>query len=252
MGKLNLAKICQSIKTSFGKHSPEILTGIGIAGSVVAIVCAVKATPKAMVLIEEKKKELQKEKLTTAETIKAAWPCYIPALAAEAASIVCLLGSSRTNNRRSAALATAYSLSESAFREYKSKVIETIGEKKEKDVTDSVSKSKVENTPVQEVIITEKGNTLCLDFLSGRYFKTDIEKLKKAINDLNFRMRSESFISLNDLYYEIGLEGTGIGEDIGWDIDRGYIEPRFSSQLTSDGSPCLVLDFQRLPEYRYI
>ena len=131
-------------------------------------------------------------------------------------------------------------------------MIETIGEKKEKDVTDSVSKSKVENTPVHEVIITEKGNTLCLDFLSGRYFKTDIEKLKKAINDLNFRMRSESFISLNDLYYEIGLEGTGIGEDIGWDIDRGYIEPRFSSQLTSDGSPCLVLDFQRLPEYRYI
>ena len=61
MGKLNLAKICQSIKTSFGKHSPEILTGLGIAGSVVAIVCAVKATPKAMVLIEEKKKELQKD-----------------------------------------------------------------------------------------------------------------------------------------------------------------------------------------------
>ena len=55
MGKMNFAKICQSIKTSFGKHSPEILTGLGIAGSVVAIVCAVKATPKAMVLIEEKK-----------------------------------------------------------------------------------------------------------------------------------------------------------------------------------------------------
>lgn len=252
MGNFSLAKVCQSIKTSFGKHSPEILIGFGIAGSVAAAVCAVKATPKALVLIEEKKKELQKEKLTPLETVQAAWPCYIPALAAEAASIICFLGSSRTNNRRNAALATAYTLSESAFREYKSKVIETIGEKKDRDVMDSVAKSKAEHIPVQEVILTEKGNTLCLDCLSGRYFKTDIEKLKKAVNDLNFRMRSESFISLNDLYYEIGLDSTGIGEDLGWDIDKGYIEPRFSSQLTSDGSPCLVLDFQRSPEYRYM
>ncbi|MFR8351429.1 MAG: DUF6353 family protein [Blautia obeum] len=43
---------------------------------------------------------------------------------------------------------------------------------------DAVAKDKVEKNPVvtREVIITEKGNTLCYDAISGRYFKSDIEK----------------------------------------------------------------------------
>ena len=32
MRKPNLTKICRSVKTATVKHSPEILTGIGIAG----------------------------------------------------------------------------------------------------------------------------------------------------------------------------------------------------------------------------
>ena len=36
------------------KHSPEILTGLGITGMFSMTVMAVKATPKAMRLIEEK------------------------------------------------------------------------------------------------------------------------------------------------------------------------------------------------------
>lgn len=71
MKKPNISKIISSVRTSASKHSPEILTGIGIAGLVVTTVMAVRATPKALILIEDRKKELREDTLTPVETVKA-------------------------------------------------------------------------------------------------------------------------------------------------------------------------------------
>ena len=54
MPKQSLASIAKSVRTAMKKHSPEILTGIGIAGMITTTVMAVKATPKALILLEEK------------------------------------------------------------------------------------------------------------------------------------------------------------------------------------------------------
>jgi len=249
MSKLNLATITKGVRTIVNKRSPEILTGIGIAGMITTTVMAVRATPKALALIEDKKTENNTEKLTPIETIKATWTCYIPAAITGCLSILCLVGASSVNARRNAALATAYTLSESALKEYQEKVIETIGKKKERAIRDAIAKDRIEQDPVtsKEVIITEKGNTLCYDSISGRYFKSDIDKLKKAENELNRRMRDEMYISLNEFYYEIGLNPTSIGDDLGWHIDHGYIELSFSSQLADEGTPCLVIDYRVAP-----
>ena len=48
MQKPNLTKICRNVKTATVKHSPEILTGVGIAGMIMTTVMAVRATPKAI------------------------------------------------------------------------------------------------------------------------------------------------------------------------------------------------------------
>ena len=61
MNRQGTAKIFKQLAASVRKHSPAVLTGIGIAGMVTAAVLAVKATPKAMRLIEAKKQEQQKE-----------------------------------------------------------------------------------------------------------------------------------------------------------------------------------------------
>lgn len=254
MNKLNFSQLVNSVKTSVVKHSPEILMGLGITGLVTAGVLAVKETPKALRLIEEKKKEEQVEKLTPMETVKTTWKCYVTAVVTAGVSVGCLIGSSKVNSRRNAALATAYTLSETALREYKQKVIETIGEKKEQAVRDAVAKDKLERDPVskKEVIVVEKGNTLCYDAVSGRYFKSDIEKLKKVENELNRRMRNENYISLNEFYSEIGLKSLyPLGDDIGWNIEKGYIDMYFSSQLADDGTPCLVIEFDIAPKYGY-
>ncbi len=253
MGKLNPSNIVKSVRTVISKRSPEILTGIGIAGMITTTVMAVRATPKALALIEDKKIENDTDKLTPVETIKATWTCYIPAAVTGTLSVACLIGANSVNARRNAALATAYTLSESALKEYQEKVIETIGEKKEQTVRDAIAKDKIDRDPVssKEVIITEKGNTLCYDSISGRYFKSDIDKLKKVENELNRRMRDEMYISLNEFYYEIGLNPISIGDDLGWNIDHGYIELNFSSQLADEGTPCLVIDYRVAPRYEY-
>lgn len=254
MKKLAVAKLFKTAGRAMSKHSPEILTGIGIAGMITTTVLAVRATPKALRQIEEFEEcvLLEDEKITPIDAVKVAWKPYIPAAITGVFSVACLIGASSVNARRNAALATAYKLSETAFSEYKSKVIETIGEKKEKVVRDEVAKSRVEKNPVNhgEVIITEKGNTLCYDAISGRYFKSDIDKIRKVENILNKRLLSEDYISLNDFYSELNLEYTKLGDELGWNVIDGLIEFDFSSTLADD-TPCIVIDYKVAPKRGY-
>jgi hypothetical protein len=259
MNKLTLSNVVKTVQTTITKHSPEILTGLGIAGMVTTTIMAVKATPKAMRLIEDEKIRQSKaanadvDKLKPMAAVKVTWKCYIPAVVTGTVSIACLVGASTVSARRNAVLATAYTLSETALSEYKEKVIETVGEKKEEAIRDKVAKDCIDKNPVKnhEVIITKNGNTLCYDAISGRYFKSNVETIRKVINELNRRMLSEMYISMNDLYYELGLTSTKLGDDLGWNVDKGLIEVDFSSQLTEDNEPCLVLNYLVEPRYDF-
>jgi hypothetical protein len=260
---MNFTGLVKRIQTSANRHSPEILTGIGIAGMLTTVILAVRVTPKAVRRIEqaETEKSLQlglgsesiDGVLTPVETIRVTWKYYIPAVITGGMSIACLIGANAVNTRRNAALATAFAFSESTLREYRAKVIDTIGEKKEQTVRDAIAKDQVDRNPVsnREIYITEKGGSLCLDTVSGRYFKSDIETIRKAINNVNFQMLREMSVTLNDFYYELGLANTKQGYDLGWHVDDGRIEVSFSSQIADDGTPCLVLDYRVAPKYDY-
>ena len=214
-------QIFKNISKSLSKHSPEILTGLGIAGMITSTALAVKATPKAIELLNERKEEINKanfnkeidkdyslknhkeiNKLGFKETVKTVWKCYIPSVVMTTASIACLVGASSVHVKRNAVLATAYQLSEAAATEYKNKVIETIGAKKEEAIRDAVNKDRIDKKTVtkNEVIINDKGNTLCYDHMSGRYFKSDIDKINKSVNEINRRINQCYYVSLNELY----------------------------------------------------
>lgn len=258
---MNLSKFTKTTWAGLKKHSPAILTAIGIAGLVSATVMAVNATPKAIKLIEEagyKKAadenpcmDMEYTPLTALETVKVAWKPYLPVAITTVTSIACIVGASKVSSRRNAALATAYTVSETALREYKDKVKEIVGDKKEKEVRDAIAKDKIEKNPVSrnEVIITEHGDSLCYDPFTSRYFKSDMHKLKSAINVVNHQMLQEGWVTLNDLYYELGLEEARAVDDIGWRAEDGIFELSPSSQIASDGTPCLVLDFSITPKY---
>lgn len=248
----SITDIFYGLHKTIRKHSPELLTGIGIGGMITTIGLAIKATPRAMQHIDDCK-QINGDNAKKIDILKYIWKDYLPMTISGIASISCILGASAVNNKRNAALATAYSISESALQIYKDKVIETIGEKEEQKVRDAIAKDKIDKNPVvtREIIVTEKGNTLCYETLSGRYFKSDMETIKKAVNEINRRMIGEMYISLNDFYDEIGLTNTKIGDEIGWNVNRKMLELTYSSQLASDGTPCLVIDYIELPRYDY-
>ena len=253
MGKIDFSKITKDVKNKVSEYSPEILIGLGITGMLSSTVLAVKATPKALYLIEEKKKEEDVEELSKIDIVKTCYKCYIPSAVSAVVSIGCIIGANSVNSRRNAILATAYRLSENAFTEYREKVIETVGEKKEQEVRDKIAKEKLEKNPVQsnQVIITDKGNTLCYDAISGRYFRCDIDKIRRAEHTLNRKLMNDMYVSLNEFYDLIGLPYVQIGFDLGWNIDCGDIEIEFSSQLAEDDSPCLVIDYSVQPKQGY-
>lgn len=253
MGNSKLSTVFATVKTFASNHSPEILTGIGIAGMITTTVLAVKATPKALKDIKEFEENVlsEDEKIKPIDAVKVTWKHYLPAAITGTASVVCLIGASSVNARRNAALATAYKLSERALTEYREAVVETIGEKKEREVRDTAAKNKVEQTPINNktVIVTGKGDSLFLDTTCNQYFRSNVDKINKAVLDLNKRMRDEMEITLNEFYYEIGAGRVDVGDDLTWSIDDEYIDVHFSA-IPVDGEPCMVISFKTMPKYR--
>lgn len=262
MGNINWRAMGDNILKTLKQKSPEIMTGIGITGMMTTTVLAVRATPEAMRRIEQRKKEERHKKLTLVQTVQATWRCYLAPTITGAVSIFCLIDSCAVSKRRNAALVTAVGLAESSLREYRSKVIETIGEKKESAMLDSLDRDRLQRNPPPSsasqppVAAGMVQPVLCYDALFGRYFYSDMETLKRVENKLNWQMNnmSEPYISLNEFYAEIGSVELGpvdVGDELGWRSDRGLIELRFSSQLVNGRTPCLVMSHMNPPEYGF-
>ena len=251
MNKPNMTHFFKGMQRTLTKHSPEILTGIGIAGMVTSTVLAVKATPKALRNCEIVKAE--KEEPKKLDYVKATWKCYIPAAVTGVVSTACLIGASSVNLKRNAALATAYQISQTAITEYRDKVIETVGEETEKVVREKVAEEKVKKnpSPANEVIMVEGEDFYCLDTITGRYFRSTKHKIEDAVIDVNNRLWSEMYISLNEFYDMLGLPRTRMGDELGWTIEDGKIEAFVDSIVDEKGRPVLVLDYNVSPRYNF-
>ena len=247
---MKLRELLGLAKVEFDKHSPEILTGMGVTGMFAAVIFSIRATPKAEKAVEEKKKELNKEKLTVGETIKTTWKYYIPTAITLAGSTACIIGANSVNTRRNAALAAAYTISETALQEYQDKVKEVVGESRESEVRSAVASDRVAaNPPSQNVIIVSgKGDTLFMEALTGQYFKSDLEKVRKIENDLNREMRSSMTMSVNDVLCALGIRHNHKTYDyIGWDIDKSPIEFVTTPVIDDEMGVVVVIDYRYEP-----
>lgn len=247
---MDISKLIESSKKKLSDNAPEIMIGFGLAGMLTSTIMAVKATPKAMAIIEEEEDYLNRE-LTKIEKAKLVWKPYVPAALGYCASTALIIGANNVNSKRSAMFAGAYKLSEQTLATYRDKVIETIGEEKEREISDKVARDKVKEARQTSYhaneVIYGTGQCLCYDPISGRYFNSDMDKIRKIENDLNYRLMKENTISLNEFYTELGMECTDMGFKYGWNIDEGLIEVRFTSTITDDNKLCLVVTFARSP-----
>lgn len=276
----NILKGLKTLGGIISQNSPSILTTISVVGLISTVISAVKVTPKVMVKLDDEiffkyedemldaKEEitfqewLEKDykdssrffyKLTKKEILQLVWKDYLPSIIMGALTISCIIGSNRISLRRSAALASLYGITEAAFKEYQGKVIETIGDVKERKVRDDIAQDRIQKNPTatNAIVLTGKGDVLCYDTLSGRYFRSDIDKIQKIVNSLNYELRSAMFLTVNDLYYKLGLSNCDLGAECGWDVDKGEIELGFSAQLSDAGEPCLVLEYKVTPKHQY-
>lgn len=253
---MTLSHIAKRAEKLVIDNSPAILTALGITGTLTMAYLTGTASIKANNIIKDEQYRLnlntkpheKSHVLDRKEKLQLTWKLYIPTVGTGVLTIACIICANRIGNRRAAALATAYTVSEKAFTEYKEKVVDRFGANKERDVRDSVAQDRVDQNPLggREVIIAGSGDVLCYDCYTDRYFQSSMEELKKAQNDLNYMLITDTVASLSDFYNKLGLSPTSFSDDVGW-TSSNLLEIDYSTTLSIDGRPCISITFRVEP-----
>jgi hypothetical protein len=237
---MDIANTARHIIPFLRRNSSTILTGLGVAGSLGSTILAIKATPQAQSKLEQAylNKNVDRswdeaEALTPLEMVKAVWIDYTPALMLQVVTIGCIVGSQSINLRKQAAVISVATGAETMLREYQEHVAAE-APNVDRKVRDTIAAKRVEENPVS------KGEVL------GRYFQSTMQKIDKAVNDINFRILNQEGASLNEFYSEIGLPQIPPGEDIGWSPESP-LEIDKSTHITDDDRAAVVITFIRQP-----
>lgn len=262
---ISLSDFRETAKQFASENASSILTGVGVIGTVATAVLTARAVLQAEPLIRKEQDTVWKSmkdgekpagswdvKLPTSTTLRIAAPYFAPPVVVGGVTIASIISANRISTGRLAAMAAAYSLSEGRFADYRTKVEEKVGIRKATDVQDAHAQSQIEQNPSKEVIVLTSGDVLCYDMLTGRYFRSTVEEIKRAENELNEEILDNQYVSLTDFYDRVGLEGTTFTDDVGWNqILTGMIEVKFSVSKTKDNQPCIAVDFAKAPVTGY-
>lgn len=210
-------RLLNASKLFIRKNGSTILTCIGGVGVVATSVVAVKATPKALMMLENAREE-KGEDLTKFEVICAAAPAYIPAVLVGASTIACIFGASILNKRQQASLMSAYALIDNSYKEYKSKVVDLYGDEVDSRVREGIAKDKYAG----DGGTSDNDNVLFYDEFSGRYFESTTADVLKAEYEINKKLTTWGGAYLNEFYELVGLPKTDFGDHLGWSAAGMY------------------------------
>lgn len=233
MNVTNLTKVNELLRT----NSPAIFAGLGVSGVLTTGVLAAQAGYKTGLRLRD-----EPDDLSLKEKAKKTWKLYIPAVISGAGAIGCIVASAKVSHRRAAAAAGAYSITERAFSEYREKMVEVLGENKEERIHDEIIQKRIDNNPPTEILMTGNGEVLCCELYTRRYFRSTMENLRRAMNDINAELNSSMYATLADFYYIIGLPPTSTAGSLGWTSDK-LMDLRFTTTLSEDGQPCLAFEY---------
>lgn len=249
------------LKFLVNENSTTILTGASIVGTVATAVLTGRATFKAAEIIKNEREELERNAqefpevdfrpFSKTERFKMVWPQYILPVAVGGATVTSIVLANRISSKKIAALAVASTISERALQEYKNKVVEKLGERQETAIREEIAQDGVTNNPPsKQVIIAGSGDVLCFEPLTGRYFNSTIETIKKAENKVNYEIIHYDSCSLSVFFEEVGLAPTDYSDIVGWNVNN-RMEVHFSTTMSEDGRPCLVIGFTKMPSMNY-
>ena len=245
-------KMLSHSKVFLKRNASTILTCVGGVGVVATAVMAVKATPKALTLLEDAKKE-KGDELTKMEIVKVAGPAYIPSVVTGVATVACIFGANILNKRQQAALMSAYALLDNTYKEYQAKVKELYGEDADRTVKNELVKDKYEENN------TSSGNEqLFYDEFSQRYFTSTTEKVLKAEYELNRLLANDYGVFLNEFYELLGIDTVDYGNYLGWSSYElvectwaCWVEFEHTKVIMEDGMECTIISMQFEPTYDF-
>jgi len=242
---MNIPAIISNGQRVISQNSPLILTALGVSGAVTTAYLTGKASWEAGQIIQLEEwtggtADSRKERFK--ERSKLVWKFYIPPAISGIITVGCIVASARVSSNRAAAAYSVLAISEKAFDEYKEKVVEKLGEKKEKAVRDELAQDRITKNPPEGLVVAGSGNVLCCELFTGRYFNCDMETLRKTQNDINAKLMANIYVTLSDFYYIVGLPYTTHSSQIGWESDR-QLALEFSTVMSDDNRPCIAFDY---------
>lgn len=233
-------------------NSPAIFAGIAIAGIISTTVMAVRATIKAANDIQEAcyndpdtDEYIEPD---TKETIALVWKHYVPVVLMAGLTVGAVVTSHTIQSKRNAILAGLLTTSQKALEDYQTKTEEVVGKSKAEKIKEELAGDKLTKNPIDEsqIIATGFGDSLCYDVLTDRYFKSNYDKVNQAADRFNYELIMDNNKPLNEFYSLLNIPSCGLGEVVGWRSDR-ELKLSLKSKLTSDGRPCLVIDYATEP-----
>jgi hypothetical protein len=242
------------------ENASTLLTAGAVVGVVGTGVLAGRAGFKAAQILEEievvqveEDERAEVPQLSKTEKLLRVGPQFIPPVITGGVTITAIVFSNRISAQKAAALAAAYGLSRSQFEEYKDKVAEKLTGPKRDQVDTELAQERAGRTPTGQIIIVEGGDVLCFDQPTGRYFKSTMEKINRAVNRTNEECIRGDYASANFFYEEIGLPPTTWGEEVGFNANN-LVDLTISTILSpeDESTPVLAIDFKKLPTEDYI
>lgn len=236
-------------------NAPAILTASACVGTVATAILTAKSTTLAIEKIADycEANLRSPEDLSWKEKFSVSYRVYIPPAIAGVCTLVSIISANRIQYARGAAFALAYSGSEAAFRRYREAVSDVVKPKDVQEITSRVAEKSLSEAskPLSgTVLVASSGDVLCYDVFSGRYFRSDIETIRRVENNINGQLNAECYASLNEFYAGLGLPPIAAGELVGWS-DPNSLSVEFGSQLTEKGEPVLTIDFLVSPKENY-
>lgn len=251
----NMNNFLFQTKKFLNRHSSTLLTITGAAGVIGTTVMAVKATPKALQLIEEAKEE-KGEDLTKFEVVKKTAPVYLPSVLVGASTIACIFGANILNQRKQAALMSAYALLDNSYKEYTGKTKELYGEQADIDIRDEIVKDKYLDYECE----TEKeGDTkLFYEDTYGGYFEATDADVLKAEMEVNRLLAFRGYVSINEYFTLLGIKDKYFDYPLGWSCDtieqeqtEYWLDFSHRKVTLEDGMECTIVSphLNPLPDF---
>ena len=203
------------------KYSPTMLSSIAAIGVVLSTVIAVKATPKALILLKDAK-TYKNDNLTKFETIKTVAPVYIPTAISCLTTIFCILGANMLNKKQQMSLISAYALLENSFKRYRKAAINVYGNDADLKIQAETAKMTYishDGYSTYNPHMDESEQILFYDFYSDRYFNATSAAVINAQYHLNRNLSLRGYATINEFYEFLGIDILENGYEIGWDMD---------------------------------